>query len=147
MNSGTNPVTNTNAARYATRTSAFLALCHLPCAIVARAEVPGSPINNQWRAFKSKKPGDEPGFYLYRCATTCNLRISAPIEGCYTFPPELSGPLSFFVVAADEAEAREAVDAYVREHCADGNEVAGWAEGRYTMEVVERGHILWNENM
>jgi hypothetical protein len=27
-----------------------------------------------------QKPGDEPGFYLYHCATTCNLTNSAPIE-------------------------------------------------------------------
>jgi hypothetical protein len=58
------------------------------------------------------------------------LTDSAPIEGCSTFHPERICPLSFLVVAADKDEAREAVDAYVREHCADGNEAQGWADGR-----------------
>jgi phage terminase large subunit-like protein len=33
----------------------------------------------------TKKPGDEPGFSLSACATTCHLTNPAPIEGCRTW--------------------------------------------------------------
>lgn len=73
----------------------------------------------------------------------------------FAFHPNGHGPLSFFVVAATESEARSAVNAEIERRLAlpPGNgeritayEFCGWGTDGYTLTVAAPGVVLCNEN-
>ena len=73
----------------------------------------------------------------------------------FAWQPNGHGELSWFVAAADEAEARHAVQAEIdrRSSLPMGNserisrlDFAGWGTDYYTLTVADRGCVICNEN-
>lgn len=61
----------------------------------------------------------------------------------YGFYPDGHGPLSFFVVAGSEEEARKAINKFVADHPPLYREE--WPQN-YEVEVVDAGQVLVNDN-
>jgi hypothetical protein len=67
----------------------------------------------------------------------------------YAWQPREHGPLSFFVMADDEADARAAIDAAIESKGLRGADVDGWrsADGwAYQLTIAEAGQVLTNDN-
>ena len=76
----------------------------------------------------------------------------------YAFQPRGHGEFSFFVCAASEEEARQAVDAHIRqrkqqhvlaiERCDYESDcrAAGWGTDYYELTVFEPGQVAENDN-
>jgi hypothetical protein len=73
----------------------------------------------------------------------------------YAWQPKGHGELSWFVVAATEAEAKNAVDREIARRRAlpwddpehiGASEVEGWGSDYYTLTVAERGRPVDNAN-
>lgn len=73
----------------------------------------------------------------------------------YAFQPRGHGEKSFFVVAADEAEARQSVDAEIARLLArgykdgwrfDSSDYDGWGTDYYEVTVAPRGAVVRNDN-
>ena len=73
----------------------------------------------------------------------------------FAFHPGGHGEKSFFVVAADEDEARDAVDAEIARRWAlpsgdvgrfDSCDCGGWGTDYYHLTVVQRGEVVFNDN-
>jgi hypothetical protein len=73
----------------------------------------------------------------------------------FAWQPKGHGEFSWFVLAADDREAREAVDAEIARRLALPSEdiesitcyeVGGWGTDYYRLTVADRGFVLCNEN-
>lgn len=65
----------------------------------------------------------------------------------YVWRPDGHGPLSFFVMAEDEATARAAVDARVKALLKrHGYYVSGWGTSDYELTVYEAGEVVEHAN-
>lgn len=73
----------------------------------------------------------------------------------FAWQPNGHGELSWFVLAADELEARKAVEDEITRRLAlhAGNseriteyECNGWGTDYYTLTVADRGYVLCNDN-
>jgi hypothetical protein len=68
----------------------------------------------------------------------------------YAFQPNGHGELSFFTIAKNEDEAKEAVNKYVKDnYLKDGKlnyRADGWGSDYYTLTVIEEGNVIENDN-
>jgi hypothetical protein len=66
----------------------------------------------------------------------------------FAWQPTGHGPLSFFVMAEDEASARVAVEAFIQAQGLKGYDVGGWDTGDgYEFTIAEAGQVLINDNL
>ncbi len=66
----------------------------------------------------------------------------------YAFQPKGYGQYSFFVMAADEQEARLAVERYIEENFDSTCNLpyAGFGTDSYQLTVLDRGEVIFNAN-
>lgn len=66
----------------------------------------------------------------------------------YAFQPNGFGQYSFFVMAADEAEARRAIEEYIAENFDSTCNLpyAGFGTEAYQLTVLKRGEVVFNAN-
>jgi len=71
----------------------------------------------------------------------------------YAFQPEGHGPLSYFVMAESEAQARAAVRRYIVDNMnkpktayITGNDLRKWDDGYQQCRVFDVGEVITNDN-
>lgn len=66
----------------------------------------------------------------------------------YAYQPKGYGQYSFFVIAADEREARRAVEKYIEDNFDSTCSLpyAGFGTDSYKLTVLDRGEVIFNAN-